>query len=153
MVQGPNSYAGLDLDARQGGMSFTTCKNLVYQPATRRPPRLGRPILAQPPILTTVTTFRRSSKGEDSSLLFKTERVSLKNRSRGRETLSITSFPKNEVMEPEQILEMDQPISLRILRIILVMTHGYKKCCNVSQIIYRRLHKVVDRFQQKYRDD
>ncbi|KAG5409459.1 hypothetical protein IGI04_005778 [Brassica rapa subsp. trilocularis] len=84
MVQGPNSYAGLDLDARQGGMSFTTCKNLVYQPATRRPPRLGRPILARPPILTTVTTFRRSSKGEDSSLLFKTERVSLKNRPAGR---------------------------------------------------------------------
>ena len=33
---------------------------------------------------------------------------------------------------------MDQPISLRILRIILVMTCGYKKkCCNASQIIYR----------------
>ena len=33
---------------------------------------------------------------------------------------------------------MNQPISLRILRIFLVMTCGYKRSCNVSQLIYRR---------------
>ena len=32
---------------------------------------------------------------------------------------------------------MDQPISIKILRIILAMTRDYKKCCNASQIIYR----------------
>ncbi|KAH0942405.1 hypothetical protein HID58_002042 [Brassica napus] len=32
------------------------------RPATCRPPRLRRHILAQPPTLPTVTTFRRSSK-------------------------------------------------------------------------------------------
>ena len=32
---------------------------------------------------------------------------------------------------------MDQPISLEILRIIVVMTHRYLKCCNVSLLIYR----------------
>ena len=32
---------------------------------------------------------------------------------------------------------MDQPISLTILRFILVITRGYKKCYNASQIIYR----------------
>ena len=62
MVQGPNSYVGLDLDARQGGMGFNTCKNLAHQPATRRPSRLERPILAQPPTLTTVPTFRQRSE-------------------------------------------------------------------------------------------
>ncbi|KAH0909337.1 hypothetical protein HID58_032658 [Brassica napus] len=43
-------------------MGFNTCKNLAHPPATRRPPRLERPILAQPPTLTTVTTFCRSSE-------------------------------------------------------------------------------------------
>ncbi|KAF2542043.1 hypothetical protein F2Q68_00032922 [Brassica cretica] len=62
MAQSPNSYVGLDLDARQGGMGFNTCKNLAHQPATRRPPRLERSILAQPPTLTTVPTFRRRSE-------------------------------------------------------------------------------------------
>ena len=33
---------------------------------------------------------------------------------------------------------MDQLIFLRILGIILVMTRGYKKNCNVSQLIYKR---------------
>ena len=33
---------------------------------------------------------------------------------------------------------MDQPIFLRILRSILVMTRGYLKCCNVSQLICKR---------------
>ncbi|CAF1818000.1 unnamed protein product [Brassica oleracea var. botrytis] len=62
MAHGPNSYVGLDLDALQGGMGFSTCKNLTHQPATCRPPRLERPILAQPPTLTTVPTFRRRSE-------------------------------------------------------------------------------------------
>ena len=33
---------------------------------------------------------------------------------------------------------MDQHISVRILKIILVITYGYVKCCNASQIIYKR---------------
>ncbi|KAF2534014.1 hypothetical protein F2Q70_00032004 [Brassica cretica] len=40
----------------------STCKNLVHPPATCRPPQLSRPILAQPPTLSTVTTFRRNSE-------------------------------------------------------------------------------------------
>ena len=32
---------------------------------------------------------------------------------------------------------MDQHISLMILIIILMMISGYKKTCNVSQLIYR----------------
>ena len=32
---------------------------------------------------------------------------------------------------------MDQYNSLKILRLIVVMTHGYLKCCNVSLLIYR----------------
>ncbi|CDY41356.1 BnaA01g31630D [Brassica napus] len=39
---------------------------------------------------------------------------------------------------------MDHPISLRILKIILMITYGYKKCCNVSQIIYRGCMCVCD---------
>ena len=34
---------------------------------------------------------------------------------------------------------MDQYNSLKILRLIVVMTHGYLKCCNVSLLIYRGL--------------
>ena len=32
---------------------------------------------------------------------------------------------------------MYQPISLMILRIIVVMTHDYFKCCNASLLIYK----------------
>ena len=32
---------------------------------------------------------------------------------------------------------MDQHIFLMILKIIVVMTRDYKKCCNVSLLIYR----------------
>ena len=32
---------------------------------------------------------------------------------------------------------MDQPISLIILRITMVMTRDYLKCCNASLLIYR----------------
>ena len=39
---------------------------------------------------------------------------------------------------------MDQPISLMILKIILVMTHSYKKSCNASHIIYRGLKNNED---------
>ena len=38
---------------------------------------------------------------------------------------------------------MDQPISLMILRIIVVMTRGYLKCCNASLLIYRGYGKPV----------
>ncbi|KAG2334739.1 hypothetical protein Bca4012_000207 [Brassica carinata] len=36
--------------------------NLVHPSATCRPHQLSRPILAQPPTLSTVTTFRRNSE-------------------------------------------------------------------------------------------
>ena len=32
---------------------------------------------------------------------------------------------------------MDQPIYLKILRIMLVVTHSYSKCYNVYQIIHK----------------
>lgn len=34
---------------------------------------------------------------------------------------------------------MNQPIFLKILRIILVMTHDYKKCSNAYGLIYMGL--------------
>ena len=33
---------------------------------------------------------------------------------------------------------MDQPNSLKIIILIVVMTHGYLKYCNASLLIYRR---------------
>ena len=34
---------------------------------------------------------------------------------------------------------MDQRSSLKILILIVIMTHDYLKCCNVSLLIYRGL--------------
>ena len=45
---------------------------------------------------------------------------------------------------------MDQPISLRIIRLIVVMTHDYLNCYNVFLLIYRGYTKKSLQILRKY---